>query len=783
MRKIKTNASGFARLYGAKDLEQFRSQIAFMRDFEDSYGRTDIPFSDGCPTYADMSTAQLRCYFTWRTLTRQGDWRPLPFSYVLLRLFELMNCAQAPEEQAAQLAEVWRRTRAWHNRLDTRMPQWYKDYCLCNGLDFYELIRRHGLERYYPPPRSERLSDNASYDCRGSRFFRERPDLLPLLEQAVDAALENLVPLFALYNLSPQEAFFPQPVRFSFYEPFQGAAVLPPETHENREVKLSPWEVYRLWGGRWSRAFEDAFRPPSHAAGWLVKRVEAVLRDSVGFQAPWNDPEGHELRERWLHSEAPHPALFALLEDPRLPALIAETARALCDGTLPASGLVPSAQALADALEREPFFSIRKAQQITRGSEDSRFIRQGKLLAKLEDNCPVHHSCSLQSPNYEDLSLDQLRSYLTWRSALRRGEPFKTDSAYALLHLKELRCGIGVKDVFTALCQYLRDYGSYDKVLTRRLPDQILQCKKDPQLPQLLKGMGVASWFPGMFLFSDTDQLAVFQQLSSYNLSRSRFYRAVQPPLFRDCFTAALEAAREAFAHAGYDLPRLMCDPGGEPLPFAGAFASYLLKRTEQRMRELASFAYTIHADPKQMLGNAAHGNRKLQNFFCSAALSRAIDTAVEQYAQDHNFAPARWGATAPRKRKAVPAQTLPPPPPKPVQVDFSQLGRIRDEARALTELLIVEDETPPLPAPPPTPPPPVVLPGGTLREALSPAQTAIVNFLLVGEGPPPPMDELILEELNEIALDILGDTLIETQGSRPCVYEEYAQAWKDGTL
>ncbi|MCL2300610.1 MAG: TerB N-terminal domain-containing protein, partial [Firmicutes bacterium] len=80
MRKIR-GSGGFARLYGAKDVEQFARQAAYMRDFTDDYPK-EIPFADGMPTYADMSLAQLRCYFSWRTQALAGAWGNTPLSYV-----------------------------------------------------------------------------------------------------------------------------------------------------------------------------------------------------------------------------------------------------------------------------------------------------------------------------------------------------------------------------------------------------------------------------------------------------------------------------------------------------------------------------------------------------------------------------------------------------------------------------------------------------------------------------------------------------------------------------
>ena len=124
MRGIKSSLGGWARLYGTKDLEQFRQQAEFMRDFEDNYKKRNMPFTEVMPTYADMSTAQLRRYFTWRSETRRGNWKDIPYAYVLVHLFELMNLPDCAE----QLAKCWLQMRKFHLKLDQKMPTWFKDY-------------------------------------------------------------------------------------------------------------------------------------------------------------------------------------------------------------------------------------------------------------------------------------------------------------------------------------------------------------------------------------------------------------------------------------------------------------------------------------------------------------------------------------------------------------------------------------------------------------------------------------------------------------------------------
>jgi len=61
-----------------------------MRDYEDT-----LPWSGNfvCyyPSYQDLSTRQLRGYFTWRAGVRRGAYKAVPASVAYLYLYELIN--------------------------------------------------------------------------------------------------------------------------------------------------------------------------------------------------------------------------------------------------------------------------------------------------------------------------------------------------------------------------------------------------------------------------------------------------------------------------------------------------------------------------------------------------------------------------------------------------------------------------------------------------------------------------------------------------------------------
>ncbi|MBR2123078.1 MAG: TerB N-terminal domain-containing protein [Lachnospiraceae bacterium] len=86
--------------------KHFYLQGKFMEDYEDD---APLPEYFICyyPTYQDLTTKQLRGYFTWRTLVRRGEFEPVTTSAAYIYVYELLNGigASTPEESLQKLKE------------------------------------------------------------------------------------------------------------------------------------------------------------------------------------------------------------------------------------------------------------------------------------------------------------------------------------------------------------------------------------------------------------------------------------------------------------------------------------------------------------------------------------------------------------------------------------------------------------------------------------------------------------------------------------------------------
>lgn len=116
----------------------FYRQAVFMQDYED-----DLPWMGDfvCyfPTYHDLTTRQLRGYFTWRSKLRKGDIQPIATSAAYLYIYELLNGigAASPEESLQKLREFekgYLDSRIGDKRMRPNLRRWMLEFAVLHDL-------------------------------------------------------------------------------------------------------------------------------------------------------------------------------------------------------------------------------------------------------------------------------------------------------------------------------------------------------------------------------------------------------------------------------------------------------------------------------------------------------------------------------------------------------------------------------------------------------------------------------------------------------------------------
>lgn len=171
--------------------ERFATDARRYFDVHGKENSPTVPFFSYMPQYTQMEYEQKECYFRWRDAFRRGNCETVPFGYLLLHLYEILNLTPeliAPQACLASMIAMWRAYRAAYPVLDRYLSEWICDLCLLYALplpaDFEQELRLAGLRNctlheFYLTGKETacELSFLSEYDYRKSKFYPERKAL------------------------------------------------------------------------------------------------------------------------------------------------------------------------------------------------------------------------------------------------------------------------------------------------------------------------------------------------------------------------------------------------------------------------------------------------------------------------------------------------------------------------------------------------------------------------------------------------------------------------------
>lgn len=146
-----------------------------------------VSFFSYIPQYNQLSYAQLKWYLCWRSQARSGNFLPADYSYILLFIYEILNCPDLmpPERGLELLCGVWLAYRPKFPRIDNYLSEWLCDYCLIYQLPcptkalepiMQAAVSAASFKEFYmdsgkiPDGTANMLSYTSNYDWRTSRY-------------------------------------------------------------------------------------------------------------------------------------------------------------------------------------------------------------------------------------------------------------------------------------------------------------------------------------------------------------------------------------------------------------------------------------------------------------------------------------------------------------------------------------------------------------------------------------------------------------------------------------
>ncbi|MBD5460987.1 MAG: hypothetical protein HDR26_08625 [Lachnospiraceae bacterium] len=476
-------------------------------------------------------------------------------------------------------------------------------------------------------------------------------------------------------------------------------------------------------------------------------------------------------------------------------------------------------------------FYDRRVQQ-----ENARiFYQQALFMEDFEDKYTQSVPCSAYYPNYQMMGYGQLRTYFTWRTHVRGGDIAETSLSYAFMYIYELLNNIGTdspQDGLKRLMTFWKAFRNYHQALDRYMPgwlkDYYIYYELPGSFAEFVSENDLGAYYPN--LSDPGDDFQLLCSLSKYDIRKSAFYTPERSSLIEDCFRFVFAGLEQTLAEKQIRLRELLFYPSGNMsvwLPFKGAL---FYPHGQQRDRQIVlsekeiyrcsrntwTFSAVITADSgKRLIGYIAKQTeavlRKLTNYkYKLSADPGMLSPATADMLQAAGISPEAVITDAVTAFYRESTKTV-------VRVDPAALDKIRREALDTQEKLIVPEEeaanvlTNPLPSPAPNAasdtspamlPPPAVFPTAAsspdvsadaaspaapwtaLRRALSNAEAGALSAVLRGgtdfteyadrHGI---MPEVLADDINEKAMDFIGDSLLDNEFEP---YEDYIEQIKE---
>ena len=411
------------------------------------------------------------------------------------------------------------------------------------------------------------------------------------------------------------------------------------------------------------------------------------------------------------------------------------------------------------------------------------------------------------TPQYVQLSAEQLRYYLYWRSEVKAGRYPPADYAYVLLFLYEI---INLPDKIPPcegvdlLCRiweaYRETYPKLDRNLTEWVCDYCLIHHLTPPAERyarffttLLHTASLKEFFVGYDGSTASPYAsALFSYCSSYNWRNSKFITAENRHLFE-------KHIRGAFLHAWGKAEaehKTVFAPVGKSAmvhavttrdAFGGALCCFDQKRRIE-VRYLAcsrsiELRYTV-TDTVKYAENQVRGLLGIRSRFHTPNLPMPLRQAVDEYFAPYKKAQKKEAMTAP-----VPAyDVLYEPERSDLSLDYAKA--IEKQAWATTELLVEAEEEASASLPPmreeaaPVAPAPVTPPPSPASSAATAHLTEALALCLEEDSTGFSalarsrnlLPDALAESVNDFFYDVIGDAVLEEGENGYRVVSDYQE-------
>jgi len=424
------------------DPSLFYLQGNFMATFEDHYSEY-VPLFDSQPTYEVLSNKQLRYYFTWRTMVRTGNPASTGIYYIYLYFFELINNigVNSNVEALEKMAFLINSYKSIFPENIFLFSNWFRDYYAMNNIEtpFPEIVCKLGLAEIFPHGECEYASilQIVNWNFISNPFISSFGAVK--FVKCFDIVLKNLKVLFSMYGIDIRNLFEGRFVSDNSWFPYEQAIFYNAQPPTDRVVYLSKFEQFVCVKGVWNRRVLSCGPLCESVVNLIVRKTEAALNPSsdTNISIPAN-----------IYS-TPY---SAVISDGYFDEIIVSATREELSPECSSELLQPIRKLLLDS-HSEIVSTIWRARAIPSASSTSveaalRFVSQARILEDIidcyESEEPIADISAVKY-TYSLLSIAQTRQYITWRSKIKSNEEADANPYFAKIYANELINKIAAK--------------------------------------------------------------------------------------------------------------------------------------------------------------------------------------------------------------------------------------------------------------------------------------------------------------------------------------------------
>ena len=433
------------------------------------------------------------------------------------------------------------------------------------------------------------------------------------------------------------------------------------------------------------------------------------------------------------------------------------------------------------------------------------FYEQGQFMKDFEDDYEGITSFDVHYPYYQRMSVEQLRTYFTWRTKVRKGAIEAIPTSYAFLYMYELLNQIGVENPEEGLSKLLTFWKTFreidaivDKYIFQWLKDYHIYYSLTQSFSEFVATNQLILEYPTVFGYSSNEEnsFEIFARISKYKIKESVFYTEENQEIISKCFFFILERFREVFREDNHCFEDLIFYSQSEGLswsPFRRALFYPMLERSNRQVVISEKEVYTCTDEGWQYKGvMLSEQGRRLIGYVMremECSLRKILKfrhklTANPEVCSERNLTTLKEkGIVFPKVIEEWVVGFYRLYTRTEVKVDAHNLHQIRKQALQTQEKLIVPEEGPcekdemqeELEKTKDNDP------WSNFKESLVEVEKEAL-MLLLEEQPIHSlamergiMLEVLIDGINEKAMDSIGDTLLEVDDT-VSIYEEYKE-------